>query len=149
MPFSFAHSRNDEPVIAVPAIGLEVRVRLSSKSTGEGLAIMETTNAPGLGKPLHTHPETEVFHVLAGRYLYEVDGRRFYAESGDVITVPGGMAHAFVNVTDAPARQFILIMPGLFKDLRDLTKDGKIDVAALNVYGEKWGSRFLGPPLMP
>jgi len=84
----------------------------------------------------------EVFHVLAGRYLYEVDGRRFYSESADVITVPGGMAHAFVNVTDAPARQFILIMPGLdvvafFKGLRDLTKDGKIDVAALNVYGEK------------
>jgi len=154
MPFSFAHSRNDEPVIAVPAIGLEVRVRLSSKTTGESLAIMETTNAPGFGPPLHTHPETEVFHVLAGRYLYEVDGRRFYAESGDVITVPGGMPHAFVNVTDAPARQFIVIMPGLevvafFRGLRDLTKDGKVDVAALNAYGEKWGSRFLGPPLTP
>jgi len=96
---------------------------------------METTNAPVFGPPLHTHPETEVFHVLAGRYLYEVDGRRFHSESADVITVPGGMAHAFVNVTDAPARQFILIMPGLdvvafFKGLRDLTRDGKIDVAA-------------------
>jgi len=115
---------------------------------------METTNAPGFGPPLHTHPETEVFRVLGGRYLYEVDGRRFYAETGDVITVPGGMPHAFVNVTDAPARQLILIMPGLdvvafFSGLRDLTKDGKVDVAALNAYGKTWGSKFLGPPLTP
>src|SRR5262249_47751744 len=38
-----------------------------------------------------------------------------------------------VNVTDAPARPFIVIIPGFevvafFRGLRDLPKDGKVDV---------------------
>ena len=42
-----------------------------------------------------------------------MDGRRFYAETGDVVSIPGGAEHGFVNVTDKPARQFILIVPAL------------------------------------
>jgi hypothetical protein len=29
------------------------------------------------------------------------------------VTAPGGSAHAFINITDKPARQFIQILPGL------------------------------------
>ena len=39
--------------------------------------------------PRHRHPEAEIFFVIEGRYLYEVDGRRFYAETGDVRIRPG------------------------------------------------------------
>ena len=75
--------------------------------------IIETINAPGKGPPRHKHEEAEIFRVLEGRYLYEMDGRRFYAETGDVISIPGGAEHGFVNVTDKPARQYILIAPAL------------------------------------
>jgi Cupin len=34
---------------------------------------------------------------------------RFEAGEGDVVSIPGGAAHAVVNITDKPARQFILI----------------------------------------
>ena len=97
----------------MPAIGLELRVRLPPGASAGELAIIETVNQPGFGPPLHRHRETEVFHVTSGRYLFEVEGQRFHAESGDVVSVPGGAAHGFVNVTDAPASQFILILPGL------------------------------------
>ncbi|HEY1864044.1 MAG TPA: cupin domain-containing protein, partial [Roseiarcus sp.] len=65
------------------------------------------------GPPRHRHPEAEIFRVLEGRYLYEMDGRRFYAEPGDVVRIPGGAEHGFVNVMDKPARQYILIVPAL------------------------------------
>jgi quercetin dioxygenase-like cupin family protein len=54
-----------------------------------------------------------VFHVLEGQYLYRCDHQCFEAQEGDVVSIPGGAAHAFVNLTDKPARQFILIVPGL------------------------------------
>ena len=113
MAFSFAHSRHDETLIRIGPIGLDMSVRLSRESSGGALTIIETVNRPGFGPPLHRHAETEVFHVLEGCYLFEVDGRRFTGEGGDVISVPGGTAHAFVNIGHSPARQLVMILPGL------------------------------------
>ncbi len=153
MTFSFWHSREDEEPLRVPAIGLEVRVRLPVSATGDALAIIETQNAPGFGPPLHRHPETEVFHVLQGRYLFVVDDRRFHAEVGDVVSVPGGAVHTFVNVAKTPSRQLVVFSPGLdaaafFADLGAAMKNG-INKAALDAFAAKWGIEFLGPPLKP
>jgi quercetin dioxygenase-like cupin family protein len=152
MTFRFWHSRHDEDPIRIPAIGLELRVRLPDPASGGVLTIIETRNEPGFGPPLHRHRETEIFRVLSGRYLFEVDGNRFPAEAGDVVSVPGGAAHTFVNVADEPAQQLILIMPGLdatafFTGLGSVMKNGAPDREALNLFGRKWGVEFLGPPL--
>jgi quercetin dioxygenase-like cupin family protein len=152
MAFTFARSHADEPPILVPEIGLELRVRVSPQTSGGALTAIETVNAPGFGPPLHRHAETEVFRVLSGRYLYEVDGRRFTAEPGDVVSVPGGAAHTFLNISDAPASQFILIVPALdatafFTGLGAVMRGGKPDPAALAEFGRVWGVEFLGPPL--
>ena len=127
-------------------------MRVPPEATGGVLTAVETTNAPGFGPPLHRHRETEVFYVLEGRYLFEVDGRRFAAEVGDVVTVPGGSAHAFVNLTDRPARQFVQLLPGLdaaafFLGMGEVMRDGKLDQDALNAFGKRWHVEFLGPPL--
>jgi quercetin dioxygenase-like cupin family protein len=154
MSFSFLHSRADEPSIEVPAIGLTLRVPLPPQSSDGAVTAIETINLPGFGPPLHRHHETEIFRVLEGRYLFECDGRRLIAGTGDVVTIPGGAAHAFVNITDRPARQFILIVPGLdavafFTGLAGVMKNGMPDKDLLAAFGEKWGVEFLGPPLKP
>src|SRR5580692_5581877 len=113
MPFTFLHSTRHEEPIPIPEIGLMLRVRVPPHTTGGALTAIETVNAPGYGPPLHRHRETEIFYVLEGRYLFEVDGFRFEARAGDVVTVPGGRAHAFINLGQAPARQFIQILPAL------------------------------------
>jgi quercetin dioxygenase-like cupin family protein len=127
-------------------------VRMAPAASGGAFSIIETINAPGKGPPRHKHPEAEIFRVLEGRYLYEMDGRRFYAEEGDVVSIPGGAGHGFVNVTDKPARQYILIVPALdavafFTELADAMRNGVPDKAALNRFGVKWRVEFLGPPL--
>jgi quercetin dioxygenase-like cupin family protein len=152
MTFSFLHSTHRDPPILIPLIGLDLRVRVPAEMTGGLMTSIETINAPGFGPPLHRHRESEIFYVLEGRYLFEVDGRRLTAEPGDVVTVPGGSAHAFVNVTDAPARQFIQIIPGLdassfFLGLAAVMRDGEVDQSALNAFGQQWRVEFLGPPL--
>ncbi len=152
MTFSFLHSSQKEQPIHIPQIGLQLRVRIPPQMTGGSLTSIETVNAPGFGPPLHRHRETEIFYVLEGRYLFEVDGQRLIAEMGDVVSVPGGAAHTFVNITEKPARQFIQILPGLdamafFLGLGEVMRDGKPDREALNNFGKAWHVDFLGPPL--
>ncbi len=124
------------------------------QQSGGAFCCIETINAPGKGPPLHRHREAEIFRVIEGRYLYQVDGRRFFAEAGDVISIPGGTVHGFVNVTAAPARQYILMAPALdaaafFTELAGTMRHGLPDQEALNAFGTKWGVEFLGPPLKP
>jgi quercetin dioxygenase-like cupin family protein len=153
MPFQFFHSTaHDLSPVKIPAIGLELAVRLPPEASGGALTVIETTNAPGFGPPLHRHRETEVFRVLEGRYLFEVDGRRFEAGASEVVSVPGGAAHTFVNITDKPAHQLIMILPAMdaqsfFLGLGEIMSKGKPDQQTLNKFGDAWGVEFLGPPL--
>ena len=154
MTLSFFHSRASEVPIKIPAIGLDLFVRLPAATSGGEFCFIETINAPGKGPPQHRHREAEIFRVIEGHYLYQVDGRRFFAEAGDVVSIPGGAAHGFVNVTDAPACQYILIAPALdaaafFTELAGAMREGLPDRTALNAFGAKWGVEFLGPPLNP
>jgi len=115
-------------------------------------SIIETVNGPGFGPPRHRHREAEIFRVLEGRYLYEIDGRRFYAEVGAVVSIPGGAAHGFVNVTDKPARQYIVIIPALdavafFTELGVVMSAGIPERSELNRFAAAWGMEFVGPPL--
>lgn len=154
MNISFLHSHGAQSPIRIPAIGLDLFVRMPPAASDREFCFIETINAPGGGPPRHRHPEAEIFRVIEGRYLYEVDGKRFYAEAGDVVSIPGGVAHGFTNVTDKPARQYILITPALdaeafFTELAGTMRDGVPDRAALNAFGAKWSVDFLGPPLSP
>jgi quercetin dioxygenase-like cupin family protein len=138
--------------IKIPALGLDLIVRLPPEASGGDLTMIETTTVPGFGPPLHRHGETEVFKVLEGRYLFEVDGQRFEAGTGEVISVPGGMAHAFINITDKPARQLVMMLPGMdaksfFLGLGEILAKGKPGPGVLNDFGKPWGVEFLGPPL--
>lgn len=152
MSISFVHSKGADAPIAILAIGVDLFVRMAPEASDGAFSIIETINAPGKGPPRHRHPEGEIFRVLEGRYLYEMDGCRFYAKTGDVVSIPGGAEHGFVNVTDKAARQYILIVPALdaaafFMELAGVMHDGVPDKAALNRFGAKWRVEFLGPPV--
>jgi quercetin dioxygenase-like cupin family protein len=153
MPFQLFHSATSvASTVKIPALGLDLTVKLPPEASGQTLTVIETTNAPGFGPPLHRHHETEVFRVLEGRYLFEVGGQRFEAGSGELISVPGGAAHAFVNITDQPARQLVMILPGMdaqkfFVELGQILGQSKPTQEALNLFGKPWGVEFLGPPL--
>lgn len=81
--FDSHHSTHDEKPILTPLIGLALRVRVPPETTGGALTAIATLNALGHGPPLHRHRETEIFYVLEGHYLFEVDGLRFEARTGD------------------------------------------------------------------
>jgi quercetin dioxygenase-like cupin family protein len=139
--------------IVIPAIGLNLQVRVAPAATGKRATLIETTDAPGYGPPMHRHQrETEVFHILKGRYLFEVDGKQSVAEAGVTVVAEAGSTHRFINMDDEPSRMLVLIMPGLdaaafFTELGNVMKNGIPGPGTLRKFGDKWGVEFLGPPL--
>lgn len=154
MSYTFWHAKGDDAPIRIPAIGLDLFVRLPASASGGDMEVIECINAPGFGPPLHRHAQTEVFRVLEGRYLYECDGTRFVANTGEVVCIPGGAVHAFCNLTDAPARQIISILPkmdayGFFTGLGEILANGVPSPDEMNRFALDWQVEFLGPPIKP
>ncbi|MEJ8848462.1 cupin domain-containing protein [Variovorax rhizosphaerae] len=152
MIVSTARPKREESIIRIPALGLTVRVRFPFEPEKAQCTVIETTNAAGFGPPLHRRTESETFQIVTGRYLFEVDGRRFIARRGDLVRVPAGAARAFVNVTGTGARQQVIIEPGIdaaqfFRELAALLDNSGVDRAVLRRFGQRWGVALLGPSL--
>jgi quercetin dioxygenase-like cupin family protein len=147
------HSKALDSTIAIPAIGVNVQVRIAPTATRNKATLIETTDEPGYGPPQHRHErETEIFHVLSGRYLFEVDGKRFVAGAGETVVAHVGSTHRFTNIDDKAARMLVLITPGLdaaafFTELRGVMANGEPEPDKLRDFGNKWEVEFLGPPL--
>ncbi len=154
MTTPFHSTAENSRIIRVPTLGLDLTVRLAPDVLGGAMTLFETTNAAGFGPPLHRHREAEVFRVLEGVYLYELDGHRFQANAGDVVCVPGGAVHAFRNISDGPSRQLVMMLPAMdaerfFLELAEVLAKPHVDRSTLNTFGAPWGVEFLGPPLAP
>lgn len=55
---------------------------------------------PGTGPPLHRHPYEETFIVQEGNVTFTVDDETIESGAGQIVVVPGGAAHGFVNSGD-------------------------------------------------
>jgi mannose-6-phosphate isomerase-like protein (cupin superfamily) len=60
---------------------------------------------PGDGPRLHSHPYEEVFIVQEGRATYTVGTETLEIHAGQIVVVPAGVPHKFINSGDGPLRQ--------------------------------------------
>ena len=67
---------------------------------------------PGSGPGLHAHPYEEVIVVQEGRARFTVGGDTFEAVGGQIVIVPAGVAHKFVNSGVGPLRQIAIHLSG-------------------------------------
>jgi quercetin dioxygenase-like cupin family protein len=114
------------------------KVRFTVESThASGASCTEWEALPGFDTGLHVHKRLEeTWYVLDGELEFRLDEDVLIANPGATVFVPPGVAHAFANRTDAPAR-FLLIMspPGhdrYFDELAEiLSVEGPPDSAAI------------------
>ena len=64
-----------------------------------------TDLAPGQGPPLHRHPYEEVFVVSEGQATYTIGETTVEVRAGQIVLVPAGMPHKFINSGEGPLRQ--------------------------------------------
>ena len=69
------------------------------------------TKGPGA----HSHPEDDVFFILAGTMSVLVDTEWIEADTGSFVLVPGGVVHDFENRGTVRAGMLNLSAPGDFE----------------------------------
>jgi quercetin dioxygenase-like cupin family protein len=63
-----------------------------------------TDGPPGSGPGLHKHPYAEVFVVQEGEVIFTVGDETIEAAGGQIVVVPAGAPHKFVNSGTGRAR---------------------------------------------
>lgn len=60
-------------------------------------SIFRSEVVPGSGPEPHTHAYVELFVIESGQVRFFVDGDALDATAGDIVIVPAGAPHGFVN----------------------------------------------------
>ena len=72
---------------------------------GAGVCLIFVESPPGGGPSLHRHPYEEVFVVQEGEARFTAGGEERIVRGGEIVIVPAGVAHGFVNCGEGPLRQ--------------------------------------------
>lgn len=83
----------------------ENAVRFDGHAHGTGVSFFLTRNRPGTGPELHRHPYEETFIIKEGEARFTVGEKTIEAVAGEIVVVPAGTAHRFVNTGTIPLRQ--------------------------------------------
>ena len=111
----------------------------------EGFSLVEHPIAPRtLAAPMHAHThEDEYTYVLEGEVGIQIGDQVRYAGPGELVEKPRGIAHAFWNRTDEPARVLEVIAPGgfeqYFAELAPLVNQCPPDLAGVAALAGRYG----------
>ena len=68
---------------------------------------------PNGGPPMHVHSkEDELFYILEGNYIFNCGDKKIHVSRGDLIRLPRGVPHSFVNVDSITGITMNTITPG-------------------------------------
>ena len=79
-----------------------------------GASVIVVDAPPGNGPRLHKHPYAEVFVLLEGRATFTAGDDVIEAVGGQIVIVPAGVPHKFVNSGTGPLRQVDIHPNGRF-----------------------------------
>jgi mannose-6-phosphate isomerase-like protein (cupin superfamily) len=70
-----------------------------------GVSFLLVDAEPGRGPRLHKHDYDELIIVLEGQATLDDGSAQLEVGAGDVVVIPGGQPHGFVNSGTGPLRQ--------------------------------------------
>ncbi len=127
----------------------EMTVKASADETDRAFAVLEATEPPDFGPPLHIHNNAaETFYVLEGEYNIFLEGREYRCPAGSFIFIPQGVEHGF-RVGSTPSRKLNLYTPaamvGYFDDLSNAIRVGQADPDVLGEIAVRHSVEVIGP----
>jgi quercetin dioxygenase-like cupin family protein len=90
-------------------------VLLRGEEAGGQVSVTEIVVPPHAGPPLHTHDFDEVFYVLEGELIFQVDDALVTKGAGELSFATRDVAHTLANHSDAPARYLLICTPAGFE----------------------------------
>jgi len=90
-----------------------IDIKLGADRTGGAFTLIEIVNLPGGGIGPHVHSrDDETVMQVSGRLHGVIDGAEHELAPGDVVFVPRGVVHSFLNRGSEPSRSFAITTPG-------------------------------------
>jgi len=128
----------------------EMRVKADSAGTAGVVSVLEATEPPGFGPPIHVHDDAaEAFYVLEGEYVMHLDGDDYRCPAGSFIFIPTGVPHGFL-VGDLPSRKlnfyFPAAMTGYFDELAAALIRSDVTDGELAELAAAHHMHIVGPP---
>lgn len=128
----------------------EMLVKADADTTDGVVSVLEATEPPGFGPPIHAHDDAaEAFYVLEGEYVMSLDGTEHRCHAGSFIFIPAGVPHGF-RVGNAPGRKlnfyFPAAMTGYFDDLASALQRSNVTDTELGEIAEAHSMHIVGPP---
>ena len=106
---------SDQTEVAV-FLGTSNRILVRSDQTNGSLSAVEIMVAPGASSPLHTNTrEALTWYVVDGTLTFQRHGGPVEVGVGELIFLPKGDTHAFMNQTDGPVTALLICTPGGFE----------------------------------
>ena len=92
----------NDPIVRQPGEGRQIdlggflmSVKASDDVTGGAFTLLEATEPPDFGPPMHIHHDAaEAFYVLEGAYLIFFGGRETRCPAGSFVHIPAGSSTA-------------------------------------------------------
>lgn len=110
---------------------IEVRFLLESAQTAGALTMFDFLVPAGARVPVpHSHEAfDETIYGLAGALTWTLDGNQMRVGPGEILFIPRGHVHHFVNAGAEDARQLSAITPGLlgpdyFREIGEVVNAG-------------------------
>ena len=128
----------------------EMTLKADAQETGGVVSVLEATEPPGFGPPIHVHHDSaEAFYVLEGEYVMYLEDREFTCPAGSFIFVPLGARHGF-KVGNLPSRKLNFYFPaamiGYFDDLAAALGRADVDETELTEIARAHAMEIVGPP---
>jgi quercetin dioxygenase-like cupin family protein len=143
---------SDEGLRLQSGPGRDLIFKVTGEDTAGALDYFIVEVAPHGGPPLHVHHrQEETIHVLEGRFKVRIGDELFELDEGGFAYLPSKVPHAFLNLTDRPAKVIVVYTPGgghkFYEELGPATRNREPDRAVVAAVFEKHGMSLLGPPL--
>ena len=111
------HARSDDPrrTREVWREGVDTLPLANATLGSRQLTVFAQECAPGMGAPLHVHVVEEVLQVLDGQATVTVGDEQRACQTGDVVIIPAGVAHGFVNTATTPLHMLAILAAPIFE----------------------------------
>lgn len=102
---------------------------------GHGVFVLESHHAPDFRMDPQCHDFLELFYLLKGTGVFQIDGRRHPVRGGDILMVPPGRVHRIEDNPSHPLALYgICISPSVWRhepELLDRLPAGRLHVSKL------------------
>jgi len=133
--------------LSIKPFGLEMRVLLTTETTGGAISVIMAWHKPGEGPPDHVHfRQEEMFFIVEGTYELTVGGETSTVGPGTIVFIPRNLVHRFRNVGDATACMLDWSLPGgqdrYFKAVSELATGGGFSGEKMMEISKRFDTNF-------